>query len=149
MKDTFRGDYGTATPVPSKRPAVPASADRVAVTIHTRTVNGTNERVHWSVRSRRAAGERSAVNLAVYDVPLEVRSALAAGCVVKMTRVSVGTLDDDGLRSALKHVRDAVAMWLLGGGPGEMDSDPRITWEYAQRRGKRGDPAVDIEILPR
>jgi hypothetical protein len=51
---------------------------------------------------------------------------------VTLTRLGGKAMDDDGLRAALKHVRDAVAMWLVGGTPGERDNDDRITWAYYQ-----------------
>lgn len=61
---------------------------------------------------------------------------------VKLTRVAPSNgLDDDNLRGALKSVRDGIADAL-----GVDDRDPRVTWEYDQRRGKPREYAVEVEI---
>lgn len=77
------------------------------------------------------------------------RHALALGdkVTVTLTRYSPGHLDDDNLRGAMKHVRDAVAIEL--GVPN--DDDPRWTWVYMQSR--KGMVAgrnffVGINLLP-
>lgn len=122
---------------------------RVCATLALRTVNTTNAREHWATRSRRVKAEHEAVAASLIGYPNAWRERLAAGCVCTLTRVSAGTLDGDGLAAALKGVRDAVAVWLLGGRIGERDSDPRITWVCDQRPGKRNRPAVIVEIEPR
>ena len=61
--------------------------------------------------------------------------------VVTLTRVSVGRLDDDNLRGALKHVRDGVAKAL-----GVDDGSRFIRFRYAQRKGKRGDFGTEARI---
>jgi hypothetical protein len=60
---------------------------------------------------------------------------------VALTRVSAGTLDTDGLAASLKSVRDGLADCL-----GVADNDPRVTWSYAQRKGKRREYSVEVEI---
>jgi hypothetical protein len=48
----------------------------------------------------------------------------------------------DNLRAALKPIVDQVAVWL-----GVDDADPRVTWEYGQRRIKRRhQPSVVVEV---
>lgn len=59
--------------------------------------------------------------------------------VVRLTRVSPGTLDDDALPAALKHVRDGVADRLKVD-----DASPLVRWEYAQAKGEA---AVRVEVL--
>ncbi len=61
---------------------------------------------------------------------------------VTMIRISAGTLDDDGLAGALKHVQDEIAAWL------GVDDGPLgpVRWQRAQQRGPRGVYAVRIEI---
>jgi hypothetical protein len=131
------------------RPAVPAPlSPYVCVTIPLRTVNATNVREHHMARSRRVKREHEAVRLALIDVDAATRAALAQGCTVTMTRASAGTLDDDGLRAALKSVRDCVAVFLLGGRIGQHDSDPRIVWDYKQLRTSRGACGVVLSIRP-
>ena len=58
-------------------------------------------------------------------------------CSVRLVRISPRMLDDDNLRgSALKHCRDTIADLIIPGLPkGRADSDPRIKWEYDQRKG--------------
>ena len=85
-------------------------------------------------RSRRVKAERQAaawVTPAGYGLP----------CVVRLTRLSSGTLDDDNLLGALKGVRDGIADRL-----GIKDNDPRIEFRYAQEKVKRKDYGVRIEL---
>jgi hypothetical protein len=109
-----------------------------------RTVNesngGGNSRHRFAIASRRKA-HKQAVALAWAESHQPVPSV---PCAVRMVRLSAGELDDDGLRSALKSVRDAVAAML------EVDDGPRgpITWAYAQERCRRGEYAVRVEFRP-
>lgn len=130
-------------------PPVSSVAKPVTATVFVKTPNPTNGRVHWRVMSQRAKEQHAAVWCRLFDVPMETRQSLAMGCTVTMTRISVGTVDSDNLHGCLKAVRDTVACWLLDGAIGAMDSDPRITWQYGQEKGKRGVHAVRIEIEPR
>lgn len=136
-------NFGTAT---LAGPA-PAS-DRVCVTVHVSTPNPTNgSQGNWRLAAKRAREQRDATYLALMNVYLTPPAPTDR--IVRLTRISVGRLDDDGPQSALKHIRDAVAVFLFGGRPGEHDNDPRVTWKYEQQPGKRGHPAVVIEIEPR
>ncbi|WP_206597347.1 hypothetical protein [Pseudacidovorax intermedius] len=49
--------------------------------------------------------------------------------------------EHDNLRGSLKAPVDQVAAWL-----GRDDADPSIAWSYAQRRGAKGEWAVEIQI---
>lgn len=93
-------------------------------------------RWHWSKTRKRVAKCRANVRLALSPyAPPELP------VVVTMTRCSVGTCDDDGAVGAMKSVRDSVADWLSVD-----DSDPGIKWIVAQRKVKRADVGVVIEI---
>jgi len=70
--------------------------------------------------------------------------SLDDGLVVTLCRVAPRTLDDDNLRGATKGLRDGVADAL-----GINDNDPRVTWEYQQRRGHAGEYAVSVTIADR
>jgi hypothetical protein len=59
-----------------------------------------------------------------------------------MTRISAGELDDDGVRTALKRIRDGIADAL---GTGDGPKDP-IKWQYEQRKGAAKSYAVEILI---
>src|SRR5678815_1117800 len=61
--------------------------------------------------------------------------------VVTLTRISSGSLDDDGLRGALKTVRDGVADWL-----GVDDRDPIVEWRYEQLLCPRGFWATRVAV---
>ena len=64
---------------------------------------------------------------------------------VTMTRIGPRALDDDNLAYACKAARDRVAKWL-----GVDDGDTkRVTWSYAQEKGKPREYAVRIEIARR
>jgi hypothetical protein len=76
------------------------------------------------------------------DQQAAVRAAVEHGLVVTLTRVSPRELDGhDNLRGALKHVVDSIARELAVD-----DRDPRVTWAYAQRRGKAREQAVLVEV---
>jgi hypothetical protein len=90
---------------------------------------------HWAALSRRRKRERHAAFALCPPAPLP--------CVVRLTRLSAGTLDDDNLRGALKGVRDGCADRL-----GVADNDSRIRFEYAQDRAPRGSYGVRVEVFP-
>jgi hypothetical protein len=85
-----------------------------------------NLREHWTARHRRIKSQRVAVAWVINNKP---RPDLP--CIVTLTRISPRKLDDDNLQGAFKGVRDEVADWL-----GVDDGDSRVTWLYAQRKGK-------------
>jgi hypothetical protein len=91
-----------------------------------------NKREHWSVRARRTKARRLAA-LAVPVHPLP--------CVVTLIRVAPRQLDDDNLASGFKALRDGIADRL-----GVKDNDPRVTWRYAQVRGKAKEYAARVRI---
>ncbi len=104
------------------------------------TLSESNARGHWAKRAKRAKGQRAVVGLSL-------RSALAGldvlPCSVMLTRIAPRALDDDNLRGATKACRDGVADAL-----GVDDRDPRVTWLYAQARGKPKAYAVRVEVAP-
>lgn len=108
------------------------------LTIPLKTGRGLNGREHHMARHRRVAGERSAVQWV-----LNTMKAPAGAVVVLLRRVSPSSrgLDGDNLQGSLKAVRDQVASWL-----GKDDADTLIQWQYAQRPGKKGEWAVEIEV---
>lgn len=106
-----------------------------AYVIPIKTVPGLNAREHWRVRAKRVKAEREAT---AWHVP-----PFNPPAIVRLIRISPGTLDDDNLQGALKAVRDEVAK-LAGcddkvGGP--------LQWVYAQERCRRGEFGVRVEIL--
>lgn len=67
---------------------------------------------------------------------LEENPQVSLPCTIRMVRISPRVLDDDNLQTALKHVRDVLADLLIPGlARGRADNDPRIRWEYEQKKG--------------
>jgi len=106
------------------------------ILVPVRTVSEANQRGHWSARARRAKGQREAARLMVLSA---IRGATfsAGRFALTLTRIAPRHLDSDNLAAALKAVRDGVADALRLD-----DGDPRLTWEYAQAKGKKGEYAV-------
>lgn len=105
----------------------------MSVILPIKTVSEMNQRCHWAERAKRMKSHRTAARLMVPAHPLP--------CVVTLTRLSAGTLDDDNLRSALKGVRDGVADRL-----GVDDGVDSVEWRYEQGKVSRGTSAVRVEI---
>jgi hypothetical protein len=118
------------------------------ITIHLpiRTVSEANGRGHWSVKAKRAKEHRAVAGL------MTASRLVTAGwlshwlfdriCLIAtLTRIAPRELDCDNLRSALKSVRDGVADAI-----GINDRDPRVAWEYGQRRGKAREYAVEVTV---
>ena len=98
-----------------------------------KTVSEMNVRTHWASRAKRMKSARRTAAALCPRSPLPV--------VVTLTRYSAGTLDDDNLRSALKGARDGCADAL-----GCDDADPRLRFEYAQEKCKRGHFGVRVTV---
>ena len=99
------------------------------------TKNRNNAREHWSVVAKRAKMHKGMVGLILASCrlpkpPLPIQ--------VELTRCGGRKMDSDGLASALKDVRDAVAAWFKVD-----DGSELYTWTYSQEPGKVG---VRIEI---
>ena len=103
----------------------------VLLPIRTKSPNG--QHGHWSVTASRRKKERAIAKLLCPKVPLP--------CVVKLTRLSAGTLDFDNLVSSCKGIRDGCADKL-----GVADNDPRIEFSYGQVKGKRGEFGVFVQV---
>lgn len=108
----------------------------VSFLIPINTVSALNVREHWADRAARVKRERTAARMMCppFNVP----------CVVKLVRYSAGRLDDDNLRGALKGVRDGIAEKL-----GIDDADPRVSWEYDQKKCCKGERYVIVTLRGR
>jgi len=99
-----------------------------------KTVGGLNAREHYMARSRRVKKEREA---AAWVTP----SNFPLPCVVTLTRLSAGELDDDQVPGACKALRDGIADKL-----GIKDNDKRVQWRYAQAKVPKRTYGVRIEL---
>lgn len=106
-----------------------------------RTVSESNCHEHWRHRQRRAKAQRSAAFLSTRGHG-GISLAKHLPLIVTITRVSPRALDDDNLAMSQKHVRDGIADAL-----GVNDRDPLVRWMYQQRRGAKGQYAVDVSIM--
>jgi hypothetical protein len=124
--------------------------DSVAFTIPVRTVSELNRRDHWLTRHKRSRQHRHEVAWAwLWLGGTGRRVVVPLPVVVTLTRIGPRKLDDDAVPGALKYVRDELAVPLeLRKGPGGFadDSDPRVTWKYAQRSEGRGKYAVEVYV---
>lgn len=111
----------------------------VFVSIPVRLVSEANMREHWATKHRRKKQQQGVVKLMflTHKVP-------QPPVVVAMTRVGARKLDPDNLAGSFKHVQDAMAD-ILGVDDGD---ESKVTWHYAQRIGRRGEYAVEIEVKP-
>lgn len=94
-----------------------------------------NLREHWTARAKRTKAQRKAACI----VPLH-----SLPCVVTLTRIAPRALDDDNCIGGFKALRDGIAARL-----GVDDADPRVTWRYAQRKGKPHEYAAEVRIEDR
>lgn len=114
----------------------------MTITIPIRTISEANRsrNEHWAVTRERVKAQRAAVSLCWRLVDPGSRPSLPS--VVTMTRIAPRALDDDNLARSFKAVRDQVAAEM-----GVDDRDPRVTWRYAQRRGRPNEYAVEISTV--
>ena len=119
---------------------------RVVLPIRTKSPNRVrgNSRVAAAIFTREKAAHRD-VALKAVSGHLRARGLTGADFVpvlVTFVRVSPGLLDDDNVAFALKATRDGVAE-ALGIDDGDRD---RIRFLYDQRKGKRGEHAVEVLV---
>ncbi len=95
---------------------------------------------HWRTRYNRHRKERFFLTLALKNINCQLP------CKIRLIRIAPRQCDFDNLVSAFKNIRDVVADILIPGLPaGRADGDPRISFDYAQEKGKS---AVRIEFIP-
>lgn len=120
----------------------------LAVTLPLRTTNPLNGGMAFSkvaviARSRDRAAHRGCARVLVLAKMRELRlSPLElVPCVVKLTRVSAGKMDDDGLAASCKGIRDGIADALQVD-----DGGPFVRFVYEQRKGPKKRYAVEVQI---
>lgn len=103
-----------------------------------RIVSVQNESSNWAAAAARRKAERETVGWAMRACKTRPRLPVT----VTLTRIAPRPLDShDNLRAGFKAPVDAIASWL-----GVMDNDDRVTWCYAQEKGKPKTYAVRIEF---
>ena len=99
-----------------------------------------NGREHWRAKAKRTKEHRKAAYWAMWDaspIGFDDRPPMT----ITLTRIAPRTLDSDNLAGGFKAARDGVADWL-----GIDDGDERLTWLYAQRKGKPGEYDAECVI---
>ena len=104
-------------------------------------VSVANLRMHWAVKAKLAKDQRTRTRMSLSAAAQSSGAEMLPATVV-LTRVAPRKLDGDNLQSGFKAVRDGVADWL-----GVDDGNGLIDWQYAQRSGKAGEYAVEIEVI--
>ena len=100
-----------------------------------KAVSVMNRREHWTKRQARTKEHREKAFNAFAPDPIP-----ALPVKVMLVRVAPKPQDDDNLRASLKATRDGIADLY-----GVADNDPRIVWEYHDRK-IRGKWFVGIRI---
>lgn len=117
------------------------------LSIPIRAVLVLNGREHWGARQRRVKMERETTHV----IWLIEKPAIALPCKVTLTRVAPRPLDShDNLAASLKAVVDQLAIELglpVNAKGHAQDSDPRVSWAYAQRKGGVREYAVEVEVV--
>ena len=111
-----------------------------------RTFSEANLREHWAVKARRVKLQREAVAV-MWQMQkqcnrIQVASFVDSGLTITLTRIAPRALDShDNLPRSMKAVVDQLASQLC------IDDRCRtIHWQYAQRKGKAKEYAVEVDI---
>ena len=120
-----------------------------------KTVSEANSSEHWTVSSRRHRQQQFFIRALFHALDKEI----TVPCVVTLTRLNSRDLDEDNLVSSMKWIRDEVSECIfpekrkryvtnkgtLKDIKGRADSDPRISWKYAQEKSKTLGIRIQIE----
>ena len=113
----------------------------IEVRMNMKIVSVANMRLHWAVKAKLVRDHRTRTRMSLSAAAQSSGAEMLPATVV-LTRVAPRKLDGDNLQSGFKAVRDGVADWL-----GVDDGNGLIDWQYAQRSGKAGEYAVEIEVI--
>jgi len=122
-----------------------------------KTTSEANSREHWLKRAKRHTQQQFLVRLLFNQNDHQ----WAFPCEITLTRISPRKLDvEENLPMSFKFIKDEIGAQLFPEkvvtyknkngkvvqNKGHADSDPRVTWKYAQEPGKI--QAIRIEIQP-
>lgn len=124
-----------------------------------KTISESNTHEHWTKASKRHRQQQFFIR-ALFTA--EIRP-IPMPCVITMTRISTRMLDaDDNLPGAFKFIKDEIGAQLFpekvvtyktrtgrsSKNKGHADSDPRVTWKYAQEKGTIQGIRIEICAAP-
>lgn len=113
----------------------------IEVRMNMKIVSVANMRLHWAIKAKLAKDQRTRTRMSLAAVAQSSGLEMLPVTVV-LTRIAPRRLDGDNLQSGFKAVRDGVADWL-----GVDDGNGLIDWQYAQRSGRPGEYAVEVEVI--
>ncbi len=106
-------------------------------------INFANTNAHWSLKRK----IKVKLNHVFYLPNITVLKRIDLPIVAKIIRISPRTQDFDNFAYNSKCIRDFIADCIIPGlAPGQADSNPKITWQYQQIKGKPKQHALRIEI---
>lgn len=122
-----------------------------------KTVSEGNSREHWHKAAARHTSQQWWVRCLFNR---EIR-LIPEPCEVTMTRIGPRFLDSDNLQTSMKWIRDELGACMfpekvvtyrtrsgkIAQNKGHADSDPRVTWKYAQEKGKIQGIRIEIRSL--
>lgn len=119
----------------------------VYVRIDVKTTSPNPKGRSWSKAAQHAEAARNKKEHAIArdTIALKTQNAIMRyPARIRLVRVapSAGLDAHDNLRAALKFVVDGITEAL----DFENDRDPNLLWEYDQRRGRRGEYAIEVTI---
>lgn len=129
----------------------------IKIELPLRTVSESNRNEHWTVSRKRHRFQQFMIQSAfkIENKPIYFP------CTIVLTRIGPRVLDaEENLPMAFKWIKDEIGACLFPEkvvvyknrsgryvlNKGHADSDPRVTWKYAQEKGKIA--GIRIEIIP-
>jgi hypothetical protein len=109
----------------------------ISVAVPVRLRNTANSREHWRATAKRAKLVRETTRRLIQGAT----SGKTFPLIVRLVYVGPRQLDDDGVASAVKSLRDGVADAL-----GVDDRDPRVVWVPDQERGRVREYGARVEV---
>lgn len=105
---------------------------KIHISLPIETISEANTRDGWRKKAQRVKNQRFEAKVICRNKYPNFKLLREDKLEIKLTRVSIRTMDDDNLCSALKAVRDGIADWLRID-----DGSERIKWVYAQEKMRR------------
>ena len=127
----------------------------ISLHLQIKTVSEANCSEHWSKKNNRHKSQKKSIWWAFKSMGTKI----PLPCVIKLTRISPRTLDDDNLSMSLKWIRDSISEHIfpektIGRSrkipgksvklAGRADDDERISWQYGQEKGNPQSIRIDI-----
>lgn len=115
----------------------------ITIIIPVKTISEANCSEHWTKKRKRYAEQKF---ITYINCNTQINSSILP-CQITLTRIAPRTLDTDNLPVSMKWIRDQIADLIVPGlAPGRADNEPKITWKYDQKKGKKGEYLVRVDI---